>query len=144
MSIERFLKAQASDYDTALAEIRAGHKRSHWIWYIFPQLEGLGHSMTAEYYGISGMEEAREYLAHPVLRQRLVEISKALLELPVNDAYEVMGSPDNLKLRSSMTLFALADPSCSVFQQVLDKFFDGKRDGKTEELLGLGRKEDKQ
>ena len=144
MSIERFLKAQASDYDTALAEIRAGHKRSHWIWYIFPQLEGLGHSMTAEYYGISGMEEAREYLAHPVLRQRLVEISKALLELPVNDAYEVMGSPDNLKLRSSMTLFALADPSCSVFHQVLDKFFGGKMDEKTEELLGLGSPEDKQ
>ena len=137
MSIERFLKAQENDYETALAEIRAGRKRSHWIWYIFPQLEGLGHSMTAEYYGISGMEEAKEYLAHPVLRQRLVKISRALLELPTNDAYAVMGSPDNLKLRSSMTLFALADPSCTVFQQVLDKFFAGRMDEKTKELLGL-------
>lgn len=137
MSIERFLKAQENDYETALAEIRAGRKRSHWIWYIFPQLEGLGHSMTAEYYGISGMEEAKEYLAHPVLRQRLVEISRALLELPTNDAYAVMGSPDNLKLRSSMTLFALADPSCTVFKQVLDKFFAGRMDEKTKELLGL-------
>lgn len=137
MSIERFLKAQENDYETALAEIRAGRKRSHWIWYIFPQLEGLGHSMTAEYYGISGMEEAKEYLAHPVLRQRLVKISRALLELPTNDAYAVMGSPDNLKLRSSMTLFALADPLCTVFQQVLDKFFAGRMDEKTKELLGL-------
>ncbi len=137
MSLERFLQAQEGDYAAALAEIRAGRKRSHWIWYIFPQLKGLGRSMTAEYYGIRDLAEAREYLAHPVLRQRLIEISEALLGLPSNDADEVMGFPDNLKLRSSMTLFALADPSCPVFRQVLDKFFGGRPDERTKELLGI-------
>jgi len=137
MSLERFLQAQEGDYAAALAEIRAGRKRSHWIWYIFPQLKGLGRSMTAEYYGIRDLAEAREYLAHPVLRQRLIEISEALLGLPSNDADEVMGFPDNLKLRSSMTLFALADPSCPVFRQVLDKFFGGQPDERTKELLGI-------
>jgi len=137
MSLERFLQAQEGDYAAALAEIRAGRKRSHWIWYIFPQLKGLGRSMTAEYYGIRDLAEAREYLAHPVLRQRLIEISEALLGLPSNDADQVMGFPDNLKLRSSMTLFALADPTCPVFRQVLDKFFGGRPDERTKELLGI-------
>ena len=134
MSINRFLKAQEGDYDVALREIRAGRKQSHWIWYIFPQLKGLGRSSTSEYYGIRDLDEAREYLAEPILRKHLLEISEALLTLPSNDAEDVMGFPDNLKLRSSMTLFALVEPSCMVFQRVLDKFFGGKRDKRTVEL----------
>ncbi|MCI6231551.1 MAG: DUF1810 domain-containing protein [Selenomonas sp.] len=136
MSIDRFLKAQEGDYGVALREIRAGRKQTHWIWYIFPQLKGLGRSSTSEYYGIRDLDEAREYLAEPVLRMRLLEISEALLTLPSNDAEDVMGFPDNLKLHSSMTLFALAEPSSTVFQRVLDKFFAGEMDEKTVELCG--------
>ena len=135
MSLDRFLKAQEGDYEIALSEIRAGRKRSHWIWYIFPQLKGLGRSGTSEYYGIDGLEEAKAYLENSVLRGRLIEISEALLGLKSDDADDVMGFPDNLKLRSSMTLFALAEPECKVFQQVLDKFFGGKMDERTVELL---------
>ena len=136
MSIDRFLKAQEGDYGVALREIRAGRKQTHWIWYIFPQLKGLGRSSTSEYYGIRDLDEAREYLTEPVLRMRLLEISEALLTLPSNDAEDVMGFPDNLKLHSSMTLFALAEPSSTVFQRVLDKFFAGEMDEKTVELCG--------
>ena len=136
MSIDRFLKAQEGDYGVALREIRAGRKQTHWIWYIFPQLKGLGRSSSSEYYGIRDLDEAREYLAEPVLRMRLLEISEALLTLPSNDAEDVMGFPDNLKLHSSMTLFALAEPSSTVFQRVLDKFFAGEMDEKTVELCG--------
>ena len=136
MSIDRFLKAQEGDYGVALREIRAGRKQTHGIWYIFPLLKGLGRSSTAEYYGIRDLDEAREYLAEPVLRMRLLEISEALLTLPSNDAEDVMGFPDNLKLHSSMTLFALAEPSSTVFQRVLDKFFAGEMDEKTVELCG--------
>ena len=135
-SIKRFLDAQESDYNTALADIRAGRKGSHWIWYIFPQIAGLGRSGTATYYAIKDMGEAREYLAHPVLRQRLLEISEALLELDGGDPLAVMGSPDDLKLRSSMTLFALAEPECEVFQKVLDKYYGGKMDKRTVSILG--------
>ena len=135
-SIKRFLDAQESDYNTALAEIRAGRKGSHWICYIFPQIAGLGRSGTATYYAIKDMGEAREYLAHPVLRQRLLEISEALLELDGGDPLAVMGSPDDLKLRSSMTLFALAEPECEVFQKVLDKYYGGKMDQRTVSILG--------
>ncbi len=135
-SIKRFVDAQESDYNTALAEIRAGRKGSHWIWYIFPQIAGLGRSGTATYYAIKDMGEAREYLAHPVLRQRLLEISEALLELDGGDPLAVMGSPDDLKLRSSMTLFALAEPECEVFQKVLDKYYGGKMDQRTVSILG--------
>ena len=136
MSIDRFLKAREGDYGVALREIRAGRKQTQWIWYIFPQLKGLGRSSTSEYYGIRDLDEAREYLAEPVLRMRLLEISEALLTLPSNDAEDVMGFPDNLKLHSSMTLFALAEPSSTVFQRVLDKFFAGEMDEKTVELCG--------
>ena len=104
-NLERFHCAQESSYPTALAEIRAGRKSSHWMWYIFPQMKGLGYSSMAAYYGIDGLEEAKVYLNDPVLRSRLVEISSALLKLPGSDAGAVMGYPDNLKLRSSMTLF---------------------------------------
>lgn len=136
-NLERFLEAQERAYETALAEVRAGQKQSHWIWYIFPQVRGLGYSSTAKYYAIADLEEAKEYMAEPVLRARLLEVSEALLELPSSNASVVMGYPDDLKLRSSMTLFSVAAPEEKVFQQVLDKFFDGKPDGKTLEILGL-------
>ena len=135
LNIKRFLDAQRWSYDEALSEIRAGRKESHWIWYIFPQLRDLGYSETAKYYGISDMDEAKAYLAEPTLRSRLIEISEALLSLPGSDPRAVMGYPDDLKLRSSMTLFAAAGPDISVFQQVLDKFYNGLPDQKTLELL---------
>ena len=134
--LSRFHRAQRSDYPTALAEIRAGRKRSHWIWYIFPQIQGLGFSSTSQYYALADLGEARAYLADEVLRERLLEISGALLTLPDSDPTSVMGYPDDLKLKSSMTLFELADPSCPVFGAVLDKFFGGERDRRTIRLAG--------
>ena len=133
--LSRFIKAQETDYERALSEIRSGHKRSHWIWYIFPQITGLGFSSTAQYYAIKDRKEAEEYLKNDLLRERLVEISEALLLLESNDAGDVMGYPDDLKLRSSMTLFHEVAPEIDVFQKVLDKFFEGKPDQKTIELL---------
>lgn len=135
MSIERFLKAQENTYQEALKEIKAGRKQTHWIWYIFPQIEGLGFSPISQEYAISGLREAREYLNDPVLKKRLIEISTALLELSEYDPVKVMGYPDNLKLGSSMTLFHAADPDEPVFSLVLDKFFDGKKDEKTMQVL---------
>ena len=136
-NLKRFLNAQAVDYETALREIRAGRKDGHWIWYIFPQLKELGTSSTARDYGIRDLDEARAYLADPVLCSRLLEISGALLDLPGSDPRAVMGHPDDLKLRSSMTLFAAADPEQKVFQQVLDKYYNGIPDPLTLELLGM-------
>ena len=136
-NLERFLEAQERAYETALEEVRAGQKESHWIWYVFPQVRGLGCSSTAKYYAIADLEEAKEYMAEPVLRARLLEVSEALLGLSSSNASVVMGYPDDLKLRSSMTLFSVAAPEEKVFQQVLDKFFDGTPDGKTLEILGL-------
>ena len=132
--LERFLDAQAYSYQNALTEIRGGRKRSHWMWYIFPQIRGLGRSSTAQYYAIRDREEARAYLTHPVLGARLLEISRALLELETDDPSYVMGWPDDMKLRSSMTLFALVSGE-TVFRQVLDKFFGGQWDAQTERLL---------
>ena len=129
--LSRFHKAQQGSYETALAEIRSGRKRSHWIWYIFPQIQGLGFSSTAQYYAIENLEEAKAYLADPVLRERLLEISNALLALDSCDPSEVMGYPDDLKLRSSVTLFSLAEPECTVFRDVLDKFYNGQEDSRT-------------
>lgn len=134
--LSRFRRAQERDYSAALAEIRSGRKRSHWIWYIFPQLKGLGYSSTSQYYGIENLGEAKAYLADPILRERLLEISGALLELESSDPSAVMGYPDDLKLRSSMTLFALAEPDCTVFQEVLNKFFRGQGDPHTLAMLG--------
>ena len=135
--LDKYVSAQARDYDDALREIRCGRKRSHWIWYIFPQLDGLGYSPTAQYYGIRDLEQAKDYMAHPVLGPRLVEISEALLALPSSDPGAVMGYPDDLKLCSSMTLFELAAPDQPVFGKVLDKFYGGRRDPLTLRLLGL-------
>lgn len=135
MSLQRFEDAHRQDYETALAEIRRGRKTSHWMWYIFPQLKGLGYSPTAQYYSIENLAEAEAFLAHPVLGVHLVEISRALLALETNNADLVFGYPDNLKLRSSMTLFAQIREADPVFGQVLDKFFEGKPDQRTLELL---------
>ena len=135
--LDKYVRAQERDYADALREIRSGRKRSHWIWYIFPQMDGLGFSPTAQYYGIRDLEQAKDYMAHPVLGPRLVEISEALLALPGSDPGAVMGYPDDLKLCSSMTLFELAAPDEPVFGRVLDKFYGGRRDPLTLELLGL-------
>ena len=129
--LERFLKAQESMYEIALTEIKKGHKFSHWIWYIFPQLRVLGKSRMANYYGIENLDEAKEYLANETLRTRLLEISQALLELKTNDPVVVMGHIDSVKLLSCMTLFHLADPACEVFTKVIDKFYFGQLDEKT-------------
>jgi uncharacterized protein (DUF1810 family) len=134
-SLQRFLDAQRTDYATALAEITAGRKRSHWMWYIFPQMRGLGFSEMAHRYGIRDAAEAAAYLAHPVLGSRLLEISRALLALPGSNATSIMGSPDDMKLRSSMTLFGAVPGADAVFQAVLDKFFGGAKDAKTVQLL---------
>ena len=136
LNLQRFLDAQATDYAQALTEVQAGRKRSHWMWYIFPQIQGLGFSSTSQYYAIRDLAEAAAYLRHPVLGKRLVAISTALVELASSDASQVFGSPDDLKLKSSMTLFAAVPGADAVFAQVLAKFFDGVRDGKTLQLLG--------
>ena len=133
--LERFYKAQEYDYETALSEIRNGRKESHWMWYIFPQIAGLGRSTTAEYYAIKSKEEAKAYIEDPVLGKRLIEISQALLQVSSNDAEMVMGWPDNLKLRSCMTLFAEVAPEQSVFRNVLEKFYDGEMDWNTLDFL---------
>lgn len=135
LDLKRFLDAQQRDYSTALSEIKTGRKRSHWMWYIFPQITGLGFSEMAQRYAIDDLAEAIAYLGHPVLGTRLQEISAALLEITSNNANEVMGSPDDLKLRSSMTLFALAAGPESIFEQVLKKFFDGHKDPATLQLV---------
>jgi uncharacterized protein (DUF1810 family) len=131
--LQRFLDAQDSGgtYEQALAELRAGAKRSHWMWFVFPQVTGLGRSPTAQHFAVSGLAEARAYLAHPVLGPRLVEAARALTALPGADAARVLGPVDAVKLRSSMTLFEAADPGQPVFAQVLDRFFGGERDEAT-------------
>ena len=135
--LDRFLDAQRGDYAAALAEVRRGRKTSHWMWYIFPQIAGLGQSSTARYYSIRDLEEAREYYAHPVLGQRLREISGALLELRGSDPVAVFGGIDSMKLKSSMTLFAVAAPDDPLFRQVLDKYYGGEQDAPTLRILGL-------
>lgn len=132
--MERFIKAQRDSYEIALAEIKAGRKRSHWIWYIFPQLKGLGSSGTSEYYGLAGREEAEEYFNNPILRERLLEISGELLKQD-GTANDILGYPDDLKVKSCMTLFSQVAPEEEVFKKVLDKFYDGALDEKTLGLL---------
>jgi uncharacterized protein (DUF1810 family) len=135
--LDRFTEAQDGSYERALAEIRNGRKRSHWMWYIFPQVSGLGFSETSRYYAIKDLDEARAYLHHPVLGRSLVEICAALLGLDSNNASDIFGNPDDLKLRSSMTLFAEVEGTDKVFNLVLNKFFNGLKDDKTLHLLGL-------
>ncbi|SDP98625.1 DUF1810 domain-containing protein [Ectopseudomonas guguanensis] len=133
--LARFVEAQQRDYQQALDELRAGAKRSHWIWYVFPQLRGLGRSEMAEHYGISGLDEARAYLAHPLLGRRLEDCARALLSHRGRSARQIMGSPDDLKLRSSMTLFHAAAPTQPLFAEVLQAFYDGEQDAATLQRL---------
>ena len=134
-NLERFIEAQKTAYEIALSEIKRGKKQSHWMWYIFPQIQGLGFSETSKFYAIKDIGEAEEFLKHPVLGERLVRISNALLELESDNANKIFGSPDDLKLKSSMTLFSSLNLN-PVFQMVLDKFCNGTRDDKTLEILG--------
>lgn len=134
--LERFLDAQREDYAIALSEIKRGRKQSHWMWYIFPQIDGLGFSSTAKFYAIKDKQEAEKYLAHPVLGKRLIEISNALIEIERKTANQIFGSPDDVKLKSSMTLFGAFDETNPVFQKVLNKYFDGAKDARTLKLLG--------
>jgi uncharacterized protein (DUF1810 family) len=137
--LDRFVTAQntGGTYRTALAEVRQGRKRSHWMWFVFPQLAGLGHSPTARRYALGSLAEARAYLADPVLGPRLLEISSALLELAAGSAEQILGAIDAVKLRSSMTLFHRAEPDQPVFSAVLERYFDRQPDPATDRLLGL-------
>ena len=140
-NLDRFLKAQELMYPWALREIKNGRKQTHWMWFIFPQLKALGHSHTALYYGIEDLDEAKQYLAHPVLGTRLKEISEALLSLETNDPYKVMGGIDSLKLCSSMTLFAEIEGYDSVFGKIIDKYYNGNKDMNTIRILTDTEKE---
>jgi uncharacterized protein (DUF1810 family) len=134
-NLQRFIEAQEHDYATALSEIKNGRKRSHWMWYIFPQIAGLGFSSTSQFYAIRDLDEATAYLQNEILGRRLIEISSVLLSLPTNNAHSIFGSPDDMKLRSSMTLFLFVPNTSPVFQSVLNKFFSGQKDKRTVELL---------
>ncbi|MBT1177683.1 DUF1810 domain-containing protein [Bifidobacterium callimiconis] len=135
-NLQRFVDAQRHSYATALSEVRAGAKRSHWIWYVFPQIQGLGRSSTSQYYAITCLDEAKAYLVHPVLGPRLIRITQAALDATAPTATAVFGRPDDMKLRSCMTLFALADPDQPVFDAVLAKWFGGHPDRRTLSILG--------
>ncbi|RAK56916.1 DUF1810 domain-containing protein [Phenylobacterium deserti] len=133
--LDRFVRAQAGVIDQALAELRAGAKRSHWMWFVFPQIEGLGHSAMAQRYAIQSLEEARAFLAHPVLGARLREAVEATLVVNERSAREVFGSPDDMKFRSSLTLFARAAPEEPIFREALARYFDSQPDPLTERRL---------
>jgi len=134
-SLKRFTDAQENSYPMALSEIQQGRKQSHWMWFIFPQVAGLGFSETSRYYALKDLQEAAGFLKHPVLGSRLINISRELLKLKTHDAHRVFGSPDDLKLKSSMTLFSLLPGADPVFRQVLEKFFNGEKDIKTLNLI---------
>ena len=133
--LKRFVEAQSTEYDEVLAELCAGRKRSHWIWFIFPQLKGLGRSSTSDYYGIGSLEEARAYLRHPLLGPRLEECTVLVNRVEGRSIDDILGFPDNLKFRSSMTLFAQAAEDNSIFTAALQKYFAGSPDSRTLELL---------
>lgn len=133
--LQRFLSAQAANFDDALAEMTAGRKRTHWMWYVFPQIAGLGTSAMAQRYAIRSIEEAKAYLAHPILGPRLHSVTEALLAVRQGTAREIMGQPDDLKLRSCMTLFAHVSPSGSIFHRVLERYFNGEPDAATLERI---------
>ncbi len=134
--LQRFVDAQAAVWEDVRAELQAGRKHTHWMWFVFPQLKGLGRSGTARFYGMAGAEEARAYLAHPVLGARLRECCELLLRLQGLGAVDVFGAVDALKLRSSLTLFDAVAPGCALFGDCLQRYFDGQRDPLTLELLG--------
>jgi uncharacterized protein (DUF1810 family) len=134
-NLQRFVDAQDRVYDQVLAELRAGRKRSHWIWFIFPQLAALGNSSTAKHFGIDSLSEAQAYLAHPVLGARLRECTRLVMAIDGRSVDDIFGWPDNLKVRSSMTLFARAGDDNADFLAVLDKFYGGEQDARTRALL---------
>ena len=133
--LDRFVQAQQEVYPRALAELKLGRKCSHWMWFIFPQIDGLGYSSTAKFYAIKSKDEANAYLDHPLLGKRLRECAEALLKIEGKSAAEIFGYPDDLKLRSSLTLFSNVSPADSVFSRVLDRYFGGEPDQRTLELL---------
>lgn len=133
--LQRFIDAQQNDYQIALSEIKKGRKISHWMWYIFPQIQGLGFSETSKFYAIKDRSEAEAFLKNPILGNRLIEICNALLTLKTSDAQQIFGTPDDMKLRSSMTLFASLKNTDPIFQLVLDKFFQGLKDEKTSRII---------
>ena len=141
--LEKFIDAQDNGYSfgetyaTALAEMKHGHKDTHWMWYVFPQIQGLGLSGTTAYFSIKDLDEAKDYYNHPVLGQRLIEITSVLLDIESSDPVQVFGIPDAFKLRSCMTLFKYAAPENDLFQRVLDKFCQGEVDYKTLDILGI-------
>ena len=135
-NLDRFLKAQEDTYDTALDELKAGRKRSHWIWFVFPQIAGLGQSPTAQFYAIASRDEAAAYLRHPILGGRLHESLKILQTLEETRADHIFGELDAMKFRSSLTLFAEADPADPIIEAALDRWFGGRKDEKTLQLLG--------
>jgi uncharacterized protein (DUF1810 family) len=134
-NLSRFLEVQAADYEQALSEIKAGRKRSHWMWYIFPQIDGLAFSSMSRQYSIKSIEEAQAYVNHPILGTRLLDCAKAVVDIEGRSIEEILGSPDDLKLRSCATLFAFVSASGSVFDQILEKYYGGVRDDRTLQLL---------
>ncbi|MGI8580627.1 MAG: DUF1810 domain-containing protein [Chitinophagaceae bacterium] len=133
--LRRFLQAQQNIYPQVLKELQSGKKTSHWMWFIFPQIEGLGHSSTAKYYSIKTIEEAKEYLGHPILGNRLLQCSNIIVGIENKNVDEIFGYPDNMKLRSCMTLFNFISPEQRVFADVLEKYFSGEEDGQTLSIL---------
>ncbi|QMU31194.1 DUF1810 domain-containing protein [Adhaeribacter radiodurans] len=140
-NLKRFLDAQEADYAIALTDVKNGRKRSHWMWYIFPQIQGLGFSQISRFYAIKDLNEAEDYLKHPVLGSRLILICNELLQLQENNANKIFGSPDDLKLKSCMTLFSVVPNPNPVFQSVLDKFFSGAKDNKTLQIISAQQSE---
>lgn len=134
-NLDRFLREQEGSYERALSEIRGGGKRSHWMWYIFPQYQGLSFSSTSMHYAINSLQEAKAYLAHPLLGSRLLECANAFLHIEEQSAFEVLGDPDDRKLQSCATLFALVSPADSVFERLIEKFYEGCQDDQTLQLL---------
>jgi len=133
--LDRFVHAQRGNYEIALEEVKSGLKRSHWMWYVFPQIHGLGFSSTAQFYAIKDLQEAADYLAHPILGARLLQICELLIKQQSTSASKIFGYPDNLKLHSSMTLFAEIEGAHPIFEKVLEKFFRGEKDDKTLSIL---------
>ncbi len=133
--LQRFVDAQYPVFEQARSELRAGQKQGHWMWFIFPQLKGLGHSQLASRYGIASREEAEAYLKHPTLGPRLIECSQLINQVGDRSIDEILGYPDNLKFRSSMTLFALVSPDDHVFQRALEKYFAGQFDPRTVDIM---------